>query len=144
MDEAAAVRFGDRLARLEDVLDRVLHGDDTEAREFDAKVHSVEQLEHHVRSARRQGADVEHPRDVLALDRDGGASFSEETCCQIAPPRELVTEKFDGDRGAEREVRRGHDDAHPAFAEDAVDAILLEQHLAGCVHGHSIGRSCSF
>jgi hypothetical protein len=114
--EPLAVRLGDRFTGLQDVLDGVFDGDDAEPCDFDAEIDAIEQLEHHVRRTGGQRADVEDARDVLALDRHRGLCFPQKTRREIAAVRDLVAKEFDRDRGAECQMGRRDDDAHPALA----------------------------
>ena len=123
------VRFGERLARLEQVVHRDRDRERTTRREDSSEVGAAEVLHHEVGRTDGRFADVDHPPDVLAPDLDRGAPFAEE-------PRHVLWILGDGreqqlDRHAllEMDVRRCEDDAHTAEAEHALDAILLREDL---------------
>ena len=97
-------------------------------RSIDAEVVALEVLHDHVRRAVLERADVEHARDVLALElaaaaapRGRSARATSGFCSAVGQ------EELDRDALLELEVRRRDDDAHAALPEDALDAVLADE-----------------
>ena len=131
MDDAERVRLGDRVARLQHAVDR--RADGHRSLRFDEvpEVAALEVLHDHVRRARVERPDVEDAGDVVALEPHGGARLAREP---LDEPRVLQPRRqheLEGDLLVELQVRGRDDDAHAADAEDAVDAVLAGEHLAG-------------
>ena len=78
-------------------------------------------------------ADVDHARDVLALDAAppraprAGSARRRSACSRSSGQQELERDAL-----VELEVPRRDDDAHAALAEHALDAVLAREHLALC------------
>jgi hypothetical protein len=78
MNDAERVRLGERLARLEHELERLVDGERAALRERVREVEPLEVLHHDVRRTVGQRPHVAHLRDVLALDARCGARFAHE------------------------------------------------------------------
>ena len=76
MNDAEAVDLGERLAGLEDVVDRILDGDLFAGLDHRVEVAAVEILHDHVGGAVGHRSDVGDARDVLALEPRGGARLA--------------------------------------------------------------------
>ena len=76
-------------------------------------------------------ARVEHARHVLALQARGGAGLAGEAGHHVGVPGELGEQHLDGHPLPRLAIRRGHDGAHAAHAEDALDVVPLRDPIAG-------------
>ena len=86
-----------------------------------------------------QRPDVEHARDVVALQPHRRAGLAREALDEPGlrePQREHELER---DLLVELQVRRRDHDAHAAHAEDAVDPVLAGQHVPAR-DGNAAGR----
>ena len=141
MNDPVRVRLGDGLARLEDERRRHLDAQGPARRQDLAEVAALEELHHHVRRARIELSDVEHPRDVLALQLHGRPRLANESLRRVAADERVVAHELDRHELIELLVPGGDDDAHPADAEDALHPVLACQQVsrshrsrAGIVH----------
>ena len=79
-----------------------------------------------------QRAHVEDTRDVLVRRADrGGARLAEEAGAGVGVRGGLGKEELDGDAALQDVIRGRHDDAHAPRAEDALDAVLAREDVAG-------------
>ena len=131
MNEADRVRLGHRLADLQHVIDGVLHGQPPLAGEERLEVAALEQLHDDVGLARGELPDVEHLGDVLALQLDRRARLALEPRDRERHAHCGRQHHLDRDALAEVDVARGHDEAHAALTEHALDAVFVREHLAG-------------
>jgi hypothetical protein len=116
--------LGDCFARLEHVVGDLLDGEGTAVSQERAEILPAQKLHHHVRRARLEAPYVRHSRHVLALDAHSSASFALETRDRFAVLARLGQQELQSDEFVEHQVMRGHDDTHPAAAEDSFDAEL--------------------
>ncbi len=130
MDDAERVRFGDRLARLQHEVHRLVGRKLALLREQRREIAALEVLHDHVRRAALELADVGDAGDVLALDLHGGARLALEAREGLRVGERLRQEEFQRDLLVELDVVRRDDDAHPANAEDALDAVLSRKDVA--------------
>ena len=91
---------------------------------------ALEELHHHVRSAGVEPPDVEHARDVLALEPRGRPRLAQESLDGFVVVERVVADELDRDELIELLVARGDDDPHPADPEEPLDAVLARQHVA--------------
>jgi hypothetical protein len=89
-----------------------------------------ESLHDHVWGARIERSHVENSSDVLALDAHCRPRFSHESRDDIWIRESILLQEFDRDRLFELNVSGGHDDAHSANADDALDAVASREHRA--------------
>ncbi len=131
MHDPERVRFGDRVARLEDVFGDEMSGERTRAGELGSEVVPLEVLHDDVRRAVVERARVEHAADVLApqLHRRARLALESGACVRI---RERARKhQLDGDALIQIEVGGGHHHSHAASAEHALDAVLATEQIAG-------------
>ncbi len=137
VDDAVAVRLGERVAALDDVVDRVGHVEHA-LREEVGEVAPLQELHHHVRRAGVERAHVGDAGDVLALDAHGVLGLAQEAGRVLGVLGELREEELEGHPLVQRDVLRLDDDAHASLADDALDAVLPREDLAG--DGGACGR----
>ncbi len=132
MDDAVHVGLGDRVARHQHVEDRLLGREGAEVADALAEVGALEVLEREVDLAAVERADVEHARDVIAVELGDGARLAKEATLRLLLVLEQVgPHELEGDVPVERQVRRLDDDAHPAAPEDAVDEVAPRDDFSG-------------
>ncbi len=124
------MRFGDRLARLEDDVDRHRERQRAIVREDLGQVLPLQVFHDHVRPTPGV-ADVEHPDDVLAAEPGRHGALAREPHALSCVPPVLGQEDLDRDLATLAHVRRRKDDRHPAGADDATDTILSVPDVAG-------------
>ena len=78
---------------------------------------------------RRQLADVQHARDVLALDPGGGARLAREPRDHLRDARRLLAQELQRHALLQLLVDGRDHDAHPPFAEDPPDPVLARDEL---------------
>ncbi len=131
MDDAERVRLGDRVARLEDEVDRLL-----DAATAPVALSQPARSPPSRYSMTMYGAPFSsvptsmHARDVLALDLDRGARLAREAGDGLGVAERLGQEELEGDLLVELDVVRRDDDAHAAHAEHPLDAVLAGQNVA--------------
>src|SRR5262245_53336997 len=76
MHDAKGVRLGEGFARLDDVVASIANRKRSALANELAKITALEKFHHEVRRAALEAADVDHARDVLALDLGGGARLT--------------------------------------------------------------------
>ena len=131
MDDAERVRLGERVARLQDVLDRLFRRQRPARRQHAREIGPVQVLHHDVRSARLERADVAHTGDVLAVKPHGGARLAQEARDGIGAPERLGQHELQRDHLVELDVRGRDHDPHPADAEHPRDAVFPRKHVPG-------------
>ena len=130
VDDAERVRLGDARARLAEVVDGVGHREDPARLHELRQVLALEHLHDDVRRAGGEIGDVEHPHHVVALDAVGALGLEHEAVDGLVVGGGGRPEELDGDRVVEEEVAGGHDDAHAAGSEAALDEVLAGDDLA--------------
>ncbi len=130
MDDLGGVRLGERLARLEQVVDRGLDRHRPLLAEHGAEIAAVQVLHDQERRARLQLAEVVDAGDVLALEPGRGLPLLEEALHHVVAGQRRGEEELDGDALTEGEVLGRHDDAHAAHPEDALYLVLSSQDVA--------------
>ena len=118
------VGFGERVAGLEDEVDRERARELACVLEQAAEVEALEQLHDHVRLAIRKRADVVDARDVLGLEANGGLGFADEALDVLGVELTSSRRILIATRSSSCEVARREHDAHAAKAERRLDAIL--------------------
>ncbi len=68
---------------------------------------------------------------MLALEAHGRLRFAQEALLGLRHPRRVGSQELEGHPLMDGQVRRGDDEAHSPRAEDAIDAVLSGQHVAG-------------
>ena len=130
MNDPERVRRGDRVASLEHVVDRDLHGERSVRFEDGVQVAPFEVLHHDVRGPVLELPRVEDADDVIAPDLDRRLRFADEPRDSLRlRPRRLREEEFHGDPLVEVHVHRRDDDPHPPYAEHPLDAVLPREHV---------------
>jgi hypothetical protein len=128
VDDARCVRLGEPLARLENEVDRscdrLRSGGDERSEVF-----PLEMFEDEIGPAVLL-ADVEDPYDVLGSNPRRSPPLAHEAFDDPRVRRERREEKLDRHLLAERDVRRGEHDRHPADPERLLDRVLLPEDLA--------------
>jgi hypothetical protein len=99
-------------------------------REPRCEIASFQELHDHERYPAGQGSYVEHPRDVLALDLDGGLRLPQKPIDRARVARHLGQEELDRDLLIEAHVVRRHDDAHSSESEHAIHSVLTGDYVA--------------
>ena len=125
----SSMGLGERFASLQDVA-ACLRDRDRPALQALGDVLAIEELHDHVGRAAGEGADVGDLRHVVALDARGGLRFALKPLDVARVLRRLGEQELDRDRRAQRGVRRGDDATHPADAEHALDAVLLDDDVS--------------
>ena len=95
-----------------------------------AQALAVEKLHDEVRGPVGQLAEVADVDDVLVADRARGAGLLQEALVELVVVRHLAAQDLDGDPLVDHLVAGRVDDAHTAFAEDAVDDVAAVDRLA--------------
>src|SRR5439155_13468877 len=109
-----------RGARVEDDADGLAGGQRTVLEER-RDVTPFEKLHHDVRRAIVERADVEHARDVLALEPSDRARLAHEPLLRLGVHHRRREHELQRDELIELDIARRDDDAHPALPEDALD-----------------------
>jgi hypothetical protein len=129
MDDADGVRLGERGAGLDHPRGDLRDGQAAVVAQAIGEIDAVEVLHHEIRLAGLETTDVVHAAHVLALHLRRGAGLALEARDRVLVA--LAEEELDRDALVELEVPRGDDDAHSTAPEDALDAILPRERLAG-------------
>ena len=140
MDDPERVRLGDRLARLEHVLDRLVGGHAAAPLHHRAEIVALEVLHHDVRRAAVEHADVHHAGDVLARDPRGRLALAEEArdrARDLARDREQELER---DALLELRVARRDDDPMPPAPSTRSTWNFPARISPGCT-GETLGRA---
>ena len=132
MDDAEAVRFRERLARLHQVVGRLADRDRTALLRERGEVAPVEVLHDDVRLVVLERADIEDLCDVLVLEADDGLRLAEEATRRLLllGGATATTKKLHRDELVELEVPRRDDVAHAAATKHAFDAVLACEDIA--------------
>jgi hypothetical protein len=69
-------------------------------------------------------------RDMFAFDSRGSARFAKKAHLHAVNLNDVFPKYFDRDGFVKLDVVRAHDDAHPPFAENALDTVLSTEDLA--------------
>ena len=102
-----------------------------EALEELPEVEAVEELHDEVRGAVGQAADVVDLHDVVAVDLRRGDPLVHEALDRAVERHDGRAHELERHRRAPDEVRGLRDGAHPALAEERLDAVLPVEHVAG-------------
>ncbi len=124
MHDAERVRVADRLAALEEQIDGLFERETSPRLEDAREVRTRQVLHHHVRRAVGEGPHVEHPGHVLVLHADPGACLARESPHDLLVLQQIWQQELQREELPQLQVPGGHDDAHTAHAEDALDAVL--------------------
>src|SRR5262249_4947161 len=130
MDDPQCVRLGERLAGLEDAIDRAIDRKWPLFLDDDREVRAFEVLHHHERRACLEDAHVEDARDVLAADLHGRAPLAKEARHHLSASLRLREEQLDRDALVELDVRGRDYDSHASDSEHALDTILANEHVS--------------
>jgi hypothetical protein len=134
VEDALRVRLEDGVARLEEVLHHLADGQRAALARDLAQVLPDEVLHHEERGAGVGGADVQHARHVLAVERGHRLRLAEEALGRAGDGRRLRQEQLDRHRATQAFVLRGEHAPHAARAEHALDAVLASDPLTGPRH----------
>ena len=127
---ALRVRLGDRLARLKDVFCSQFDGEGGAASDQTRERLAFEVLHDDERRAVLGDLDVEHARDVWALELHEGAGLALEARDHVGLVHRLAAQELERDVLVEAQVTREHDDAHAASPDQTIDAVLGTDHGA--------------
>ncbi len=130
VDDPDCVRSGERLAHLHHVLDCKPHGKLPLLVQELTEVLPVEVLHHDERHAVRQVADVEHARDVFALDPRRRARLGREAHDQLLVRERFASQELERHRFPEIDVPRRDHETHPAGSDQVTDLVLSADDLA--------------
>ena len=130
MHDAAPVRFFEGAARVEDAAHGRRHGERAHDPEHLRQVCADEPLHRDVRRAVVEGPDVEHAHRVLALERRRRLSLPQKARARAGARERNLVHQLDGHAFAELVVQRRENDAHAAFAEEPLDAVLASDDVA--------------
>src|SRR5262249_29476484 len=122
--------LGNRIARVEDVIDRFGDWKRTPFGHDGRKVLPLEVLHDDVRPAHRGLAHVNHTCDVLAPEPRRRASLLEKPRDDLSIGKRLRPDDLDGDELLELEVRGGEYDPHASLADNPFDAKLVRDDLS--------------
>jgi hypothetical protein len=117
VDDADGVRRGERLRRVEQDREEVLHADRRIGVERVAEGHPVEQLHDEVEDAVVHLPDVEHVDDVRVVDLRRGARLAREALARVLVRGRVRVHELDREVAAGARVDRAPDLAHAADTE---------------------------
>ena len=159
VDDAALVGLEDGLARLEHQVHRLDDGERAALLRVATEVDAVEHLHDDVRIAALHAPHVEHARHVLGGQPRRGARLTDEARRHLdvavaslddarvvhvlergGGHRPIGEQQLDRDAVACLEVDRGHDDAHAAGAELALDPVPARDQIPSPGRGEAGGR----
>ena len=129
MNDPIRVRLGDRLEHLEEVFDRFVDRKGAAPRQVRGEIAPLQVLEDDERGAAREGAEIEHARDVLVAQFDRGARLAEEAGDVVLVAERARKHEFESHALIELQVGRSDDDAHPTDAEHALDTVFLSEYF---------------
>ena len=136
MNDAQAVRLGNRLANLEQIFRRGA-GIDRTGRDDGGEISALKQLHHDVGAGVAERPDVEYPGDVLAAQLGRRARFAQEPLHRFASGHRLRPEALDRNPMTEVDVGGLEHQGDAALTEQPLDTILSPDDLSG-VHPASI------
>ena len=140
------VRLRDRLARLQDHIDRDRRFLRPVRLDDRAQVGALEVLHHDVRLAEEvtvQLADIDHARDVITLELGRRPRLAHEPLHDLVALQHLGQQHLDRDGLTELDMGGLEHHAHPPLADHPVDTVLAEQHRAGWRKAMSAGTLAS-
>ena len=123
MNDARSMSGRQALGELAGETDQALHRDRRAAPDNARERVSFEELHHEVGAAVGQETEVADVDDVLVADSRGGPRFVQETLGHFFVASQVCPQHFHRDLLADDRVNAAVDDAHPAFADDALDAV---------------------
>ena len=135
MDDAERVRLADRLAGLENEIDRFVDLEGAASREVRGERLPFEVI-HHDEWHVAEGLDVVDLGDVGARDASTCAGLLEEALREVGARGEMGEEELERDEAAESHVLGCEDGPHAARAEGGGEPVLAEDGLAGFGEGH--------
>jgi hypothetical protein len=94
------------------------------------QITAIQELHDHVGGTVLERPHVEHARDMLALDLDGGPRFPSKPADHVGVSQHGGQEELDRNLLVELQMGRSHDHAHAADAQNALDAVLPREDLA--------------
>src|SRR5260370_934741 len=124
------VGFGQCLTGLEGEVYSVFDRQRTLATETRREVLTLEIFHHHVRHAAFERRDIRHSGDVFVLDLHRRAGFPLEAHDGLGVVDRVGQEQLDCHALVEFQMSRGHDDAHAADSEDALDEVPTVENVA--------------
>jgi hypothetical protein len=125
----AGLRVSDRDARLQDEVHGLRDGQHAVLRQDAGEIAALEVLHDHVGSAVLETPDVEHPRDVLTLDPDGGFRLTLEARHGRPVGEHSGQQKLQRDLLVEVHVPSRNDNAHAPHPEHLLDPVLARKDL---------------
>jgi hypothetical protein len=93
-----------------------------------SQIGALEVLEHHVWCSGLGCADINHTRNMLALQSYRRVRFLAKPLDDVLIFQHVVTQELHGNWLLQPEVARLHDDTHPTHAEHSLDAISIGIH----------------
>lgn len=131
VNDPQRVRLGERVARLQHVVDRLFRRQRPSRLEHAGEVGSVQVLHDDVRSTCLQRAHVADLRDVLALELHRGARLAQEARDRVRAAQRLGQHELERHGRVEMDMRRGDDDPHATYAEHPRDTVLAGEDVPG-------------
>ncbi len=130
VDDARGVGGGERAADLRGDAQRARHVERALALDHHAELNALEVLHDEVHGAVGRGAGVGDVDDVRVADLGGGARLAPEPLDQVGHPAVARVQHLDRDPLADLDVLGEVDLAHPALADQLVDAVAPIDDLA--------------
>jgi hypothetical protein len=130
VDDAVLVGLRDRLARLDDVPDRLIDRQPPLLPEELGEIASFQELHHHVRHARIELPHVRHPRDVRALESRRRPTLTEEPLDRLFALERARAQDLQRHPVAELNVLSGEHLSHAALPDREEHAVLPGEYLA--------------
>ena len=124
------MRFGERFARLEQVLGGLFQRQRPSLLEDRAQIRAAQILHDDVRRAAFERADVDHAHAVLALDLHRRARLALEARDHVAAGKRLRQEELDRDRLVELKMLRQNHDSGAALTENPIHSELAPDHCS--------------
>jgi hypothetical protein len=130
MDKAECMRFAKRVARLEDVVERLVERQRPVAIEPALKIFARQVLHHDVwRSRSLVDTRIEHVDRVLTTNRPSRACLTHESGVRLGGCP-FGQKKFDRDITIERTVTGGKNDSHPAPTKHTFEDVPIRDPLS--------------
>jgi hypothetical protein len=142
VNDPFCVRRSQRLARLQDIVDRTPERDTAFEVQHGSQITTFQVLHHDVRSELVVRAHVEHLCDVLTPDHDRRLRLARETRHDPRQGQHLWSDGFDGNARVELDVACCQDHAHRPHSDQMLDAKAPRQHAAdGVLLGTEAARA---
>lgn len=131
MDDSMGVRLGERVARLQRIVDGFAGRQRPPARELSGEPHTVAILHDQVRHTVRHDSQVDDPRHVLPAQTHCGLRLAKEPGMYGEAGRRLGQNHLECDLFAERKLGDAENNAHSVATSDAPDTVLSKEDRTG-------------